>query len=73
MRARRRLWPGKRGRRFRRGVHARHLTRLGVPDDIANAAIYLASDESEFVPGSHINVEGGVLVKSRPNVQLIAQ
>lgn len=50
----------------------RHLTRLGVPDDIANAAIYLASDESEFVTGSHINVEGGVLVKSRPDVQLIA-
>jgi NAD(P)-dependent dehydrogenase (short-subunit alcohol dehydrogenase family) len=50
----------------------RHLTRLGVPDDIANAAIYLGSDESEFVTGSHINVEGGVLVKSRPDVELIA-
>jgi NAD(P)-dependent dehydrogenase (short-subunit alcohol dehydrogenase family) len=50
----------------------RHLTRLGVPDDIANAAIYLASDESEFVTGSHINVEGGVLVKSRPDAELIA-
>jgi len=50
---------------------ARHLTRLGVPDDIANAAIYLASDESEFVTGSHINVEGGVLVKSRPDAVLI--
>lgn len=49
----------------------RHLTRLGVPDDIANAAIYLASDESEFVTGSHINVEGGVLVKSRPDTELI--
>jgi NAD(P)-dependent dehydrogenase (short-subunit alcohol dehydrogenase family) len=49
----------------------RHLTRLGTPDDIANAAIYLASDESEFVTGSHINVEGGVLVKSRPDAQLI--
>ena len=50
---------------------ARHLTRLGVPDDISNAAIYLASDESEFVTGSHINVEGGVLVKSRPDAVLI--
>jgi NAD(P)-dependent dehydrogenase (short-subunit alcohol dehydrogenase family) len=51
---------------------SRHLTRLGVPGDIANAAIYLASDESEFVTGSHINVEGGVLVKSRPDAELIA-
>jgi NAD(P)-dependent dehydrogenase (short-subunit alcohol dehydrogenase family) len=50
----------------------RHLTRLGVPDDIAYAAIYLASDESEFVTGSHINVEGGVLVKSRPDSQTVA-
>jgi NAD(P)-dependent dehydrogenase (short-subunit alcohol dehydrogenase family) len=49
----------------------RHLTRLGVPDDISNAAIYLASDESEFVTGSHINVEGGILVKSRPEAVLI--
>jgi NAD(P)-dependent dehydrogenase (short-subunit alcohol dehydrogenase family) len=55
-----------------RAYRARHLTRLGVPDDIANAAIYLASDESEFVTGSHINVEGGVLVKSRPDAELIA-
>ena len=55
-----------------KAYRVRHLTRLGVPDDIANAAIYLASDESEFVTGSHINVEGGVLVKSRPDTELIA-
>ncbi len=42
----------------------RHLTRLGHPDDIANTAIYLASDESGFLTGTHITVDGGATVKS---------
>jgi meso-butanediol dehydrogenase / (S,S)-butanediol dehydrogenase / diacetyl reductase len=53
------------------GYRVRHLTRLGVPDDIANAAIYLGSDESEFVTGTHITVDGGTLVKSRHDMELI--
>ncbi|MSO79122.1 MAG: SDR family oxidoreductase [Acidimicrobiia bacterium] len=39
---------------------AMHLTRLGIPDDIAYAAIYLSSDESAFVTGALIPVDGGV-------------
>ena len=39
------------------------LTRLGVPADIANAALYLASDEAAFVTGTSLAVEGGALVK----------
>ena len=39
---------------------AMHLTRLGLPDDIANAALFLASDEAAFVTGAIIPVDGGV-------------
>jgi NAD(P)-dependent dehydrogenase (short-subunit alcohol dehydrogenase family) len=35
------------------------VDRLGVPDDIVNAALYLASDESSFVTGSNIIIDGG--------------
>jgi NAD(P)-dependent dehydrogenase (short-subunit alcohol dehydrogenase family) len=34
--------------------------RIGKPDDIANAALYLISDESHFVTGSEIKVDGGI-------------
>jgi NAD(P)-dependent dehydrogenase (short-subunit alcohol dehydrogenase family) len=42
---------------------AMHLTRLGMPDDIANAALFLASDESAFVTGAVIPVDGGVTAR----------
>ena len=34
---------------------------MGVADDIANAALFLASDESRFVTGQELPVDGGVL------------
>ena len=36
-----------------------HLTRLGTADDIAYAAVYLASHEAGFVTGVNLQVDGG--------------
>lgn len=38
------------------------LGRLCTPDDIAGAAVYLASDEASFVTGAILPVDGGRLV-----------
>jgi len=35
------------------------FSRLGRPDDIAGAALYLASDDSTFVSGAVLSVDGG--------------
>lgn len=37
------------------------VPRLGQPEDIANMALYLASDESSFVTGQILKVDGGQL------------
>ncbi|EJD6311777.1 SDR family oxidoreductase [Raoultella ornithinolytica] len=35
------------------------LGRMGTPQELANAALYLASDESSYVLGSELRVDGG--------------
>jgi NAD(P)-dependent dehydrogenase (short-subunit alcohol dehydrogenase family) len=44
-----------------RAVQARQLTGdLGQPEDVARAALFLASDESRFVLGTGLSVDGGL-------------
>ena len=41
------------------------IPKAGVPDDIAQAALYLASDAGRFVTGIHLIVDGGITVGSK--------
>jgi 3-oxoacyl-[acyl-carrier protein] reductase len=38
------------------------LGRLGEPSDIANAYLFLASDEASFISGVTLRVDGGIVV-----------
>ena len=40
---------------------ARPIGRMGIPEDIANAVLYFASDMSSWVTGSILVVDGGGL------------
>ena len=45
----------------RRSIRSRQLTgEIGTADDVARAALYLASDESRFVLGTGLTVDGGL-------------
>ncbi|WP_419922874.1 SDR family NAD(P)-dependent oxidoreductase [Candidatus Poriferisodalis sp.] len=47
-----------------RNIAAHALRRLGQPDEIASAAVWLASDQSSFVSGEAIVVDGGLRAQS---------
>mgnify|MGYP005673716945 CR=1 FL=1 len=43
-------------------VNRQPMNRLGTPEEIANIAVYLASDESQFMTGQTITIDGGITI-----------
>ncbi|MGV7122620.1 MULTISPECIES: SDR family NAD(P)-dependent oxidoreductase [unclassified Sphingopyxis] len=46
-------------------AHAQPVARGGQPEDIANAVAYLASEDSSFMTGTHMLVDGGLTIGQR--------
>ena len=44
-------------------IHLTPMHRLALPDDIAGAVLFLASDWASFITGQCINVDGGLVMK----------
>ena len=47
---------------FQDRVKSIGMKKIGKPEDVANVALFLASDLSEYVTGQIIGVDGGMVI-----------
>jgi NAD(P)-dependent dehydrogenase (short-subunit alcohol dehydrogenase family) len=50
-------------RQFERMVGRTPLKRIGKPEDVANTALFLASEEGAYFSGSILHPDGGVIMQ----------
>ena len=58
------LWDGAPEENRRRYAQMVPAKRLGTGEDVANAVLFLASDEASFITGTALTVDGGMLART---------
>jgi 2-keto-3-deoxy-L-fuconate dehydrogenase len=56
-------YPGREAEMFKKLSDYQPIGRMGRPDEVANLAVYLCSDEAAFVTGAAFPIDGGVLAQ----------
>ncbi|HEY3593513.1 MAG TPA: SDR family oxidoreductase, partial [Polyangiaceae bacterium] len=56
-------YPGREAEMFKKLSDYQPMGRMGRPDEVANLAVYLCSDEAAFVTGAAFPIDGGVLAQ----------
>ncbi len=54
-------YPDKKDEMFDKLSKSQPIGRMGTPDEIANLALYLCSDEAAFITGNNYNIDGGFI------------
>jgi NAD(P)-dependent dehydrogenase (short-subunit alcohol dehydrogenase family) len=54
-------YPGREAEMFEKLSKTQPIGRMGEPDEVAAAALFLCSDEASFITGTGLPVDGGTL------------
>jgi NAD(P)-dependent dehydrogenase (short-subunit alcohol dehydrogenase family) len=54
-------YPGKEDEMFEKLSKSQPIGRMGKPEEVANLAVYLCSDEASFITGTDFPIDGGYI------------